>query len=319
MEGERIEVKKFLISLFFTLTVVSITTNQASAERDIIIATGTVGGSYYPMGTVIAKIWSENIEGTRAKAIKTAGTVENIQLMKENKADVAFLDGLYYYAYIGKGIYEGNPHQFIRAIVPLYPEPIFLLSNKDSGINGLADFRKHRVSIGKVGSGTEVTARELLEAAGLDPGHDIIPFNLGVAETATAFAENKIDAAIVAGSVDMAGIKETAAINSVEFLSVPKDIVETIIGKTPYWVPCIIPAGTYTGQGKDIETYASWNVLAVHVDLPADTVFEMVRVLYEKKEMLVNVRPVMESMRPENLKYILIPFHPGAERFYNGF
>ena len=311
--------RKFMLLLLYTLLLASTTTNTALAEMDITIATGTVGVSYYPLGTAIAKIWGENIDGIRAKAIKTAGTAQNIQLMKENKADVAFLDGLYYYAYNGKGIYEGNPHEFIKALVPLYPEPIYLLTAKGSGIRNLTDLRKQRVSVGDIGSGTEITARELLEAAGLDPVNDIIPFNLGVSETAKAFAEHRIDAAIVAGSTGMAGIKEATAIDAVEFLSIPENIRKIVMEETPYWVPCVIPAGTYRGQNKDIETYASWNVLAVHVNFPEDTVFEMVKILYEKKEMLVNVRRAMESMTPENLKHILIPFHPGAERFYNEF
>lgn len=79
-----------MLLLLYTLLLASTTTNTALAEMDITIATGTVGGSYYPLGTAIAKIWGENIDGIRAKAIKTAGTAQNIQLMKENKADVAF-------------------------------------------------------------------------------------------------------------------------------------------------------------------------------------------------------------------------------------
>jgi len=297
--------------------ILSMTAGVASAVTFVNIATGSTGGSYYPLGAAMAKIWNDNIDGIKASAQSTGGTVHNIQLMGSGEADAAFMDGLYYYAYLGKGKYEGNPQEYIRALVPLYPEPIQLMIAKGSGIKSLADFMGKRVSIGAVASGTEVTARQLLKAAGIDPDNDIQAENLGVGDTAKAFSDNRIDAAIMVGSIGMAGVVEATTLGVVEFIDVPDEIRDKVIEETPYWVPFTIPANTYKGQKKDVKTYASWNIVAVHKDLDPELVYQMTRQLYEHKEDLLAVRARMNTMTEENTRYILIPIHEGAQKYYD--
>lgn len=310
--------KRTLKIMVCVAAVIFMMVGVASAVTFVNIATGSTGGSYYPLGATMAKIWNDNIEGIKASAQSTGGTVNNIQLMGSGEADVAFMDGLYYYAYLGKGKYEGNPQKYIRAMVPLYPEPIQLMVAKGSGIKSLADFKGKRVSIGAVASGTEVTARQLLKAAGIDPDKDIKAENLGVGDTAKAFGDNRIDAAVMVGSLGMAGVVEVTTLGLVEFIDVPDNIRDKVIKETPYWVPFTIPANTYKGQEKDVKTYASWNILAVHKDLDPDLVYQMTKQLYAHKEDLLAVRAKMSTMNEENTKYILVPLHEGAKRYYDG-
>jgi TRAP transporter TAXI family solute receptor len=297
--------------------ILSMAAGVASAVTFVNIATGSTGGSYYPLGAAMAKIWNDNIDGIKASAQSTGGTVNNIQLMGSGEADAAFMDGLYYYAYLGKGKYEGNPQEYIRALVPLYPEPIQLMVAKGSDIKSLADFKGKRVSIGAVASGTEVTARQLLKAVGIDPDNDIQAENLGVGDTAKAFSDNRIDAAIMVGSIGMAGVVEATTLGVVEFIDVPDEIRDKVIEETPYWVPFTIPANTYKGQEKDVKTYASWNIVAVHKDLDPDLVYQMTKQLFDHKEDLLAVRAKMTTMSEENTKYILIPMHEGAQKYYD--
>ena len=61
---------------------------------------------------------------------------------------------------------------------------------------------------------------------------------------------------------------------------------------------------------------ASWNVLITNDKLDEETAYRMTKALYEKKEDILNVSSRLSSMAPENLKFITIPLHPGAERYY---
>jgi len=309
--------KRTLGIMVSVAVILSMAAGVASAVTFVNIATGSTGGSYYPLGAAMAKIWNDNIDGIKASAQSTGGTVNNIQLMGSGEADAAFMDGLYYYAYLGKGKYEGNPQEYIRALIPLYPEPIQLMIAKGSDIKSLADFKGKRVSIGAVASGTEVTARQLLKAAGIDPDNDIQAENLGVGDTAKAFSDNRIDAAIMVGSIGMAGVVEATTLGVVEFIDVPDEIRDKVIEETPYWVPFTIPANTYKGQEKNVKTYASWNIVAVHKDLDPDLVYQMTKQLFNHKEDLLAVRANMTTMSEENIKYILIPMHEGAQKYYD--
>lgn len=61
---------------------------------------------------------------------------------------------------------------------------------------------------------------------------------------------------------------------------------------------------------------ASWNILVTTDKLDEETAYQMTKALYEKKQDILNVSSRLSSMDPENLKYIQIPLHPGAARYY---
>lgn len=288
----------------------------AGAATFINIGTGTTGGTYYPVGAAMAKVWNSSIKDMRANAQSTGGTAQNLSLLGKGETEVIFADGLYYFAYEGKSSFAGKPMKNLRGMVPLYAEPIHFLVAKKSGIKTIADLKGKRVSVGAVGSGTEVTVRTLLETAGLNPDKDIKAENLGLSDTASAFADGNIDAALTVGAVGIAGVVEITTMDTAEFRELPDSLIKDLVKELPYYLPFDIPAGTYKGQGTPVKTVASWNVLVVTDKLGEQLAYEMTKALFAKKQDILNVSARMVSMSPENLKYMQIPLHPGALRYY---
>src|SRR5687768_6216367 len=74
------------------------------------IATGGTGGVYYPYGGGIAKVLNEHLPGVRATAEVTAASVDNLKLIRDARADLAFTladtlaDGV-----AGRGAFAGRP------------------------------------------------------------------------------------------------------------------------------------------------------------------------------------------------------------------
>lgn len=252
----------------------------------------------------------------KANAQSTGGTAQNIQLIAKGEAEVGFADGLYYFAYIGKGMFEGKPQKNLRALMPLYAEPIHFLVPKGSAIKTVADLKGKRVSTGAVGSGTEATAKTLLRLAGLDPDKDLRCEPLGLSDTASAMADKHIDAALTVGAVGIAGVVEMSTLGIVEFVDIPNDLIGKVAKELPYMNPFTIPANTYKGQPKDVKTFGSWNVLIVTDTIKEDLAYQMTKSLYDNKKELVTVSPRMESMNAQNITFIQIPLHPGAAKYY---
>jgi len=155
-----------------------------------------------------------------------------------------------------------------------------------------------------------------LNLAGIDPDKDIKAENLGVGDTGRAFADRLIDAAIMMGALGQAGVVEATTLGVAYLIDIPDEVIKKAVSQYPYWFPFTIPAGTYKGQEEPIKTYAGPNIIAVHEKLPEDLVYQMTKALFEHKEDLVAVTPQMEHMVPENVEQIVIPLHPGAERYY---
>lgn len=98
---------------------------QAKAdEKNLIIATATTGGTYYPVGVAIGTLISIKLakeHGITATAINSAGSGENVQMLKNNEADFGILQALFgLNAYRGEGPYEGNPVKDFRAVTMLW-------------------------------------------------------------------------------------------------------------------------------------------------------------------------------------------------------
>lgn len=298
-------------------TIATDNTNAGKGEKVYLtLATGTTGGSYYPIGAAMAKIWTDSIANMNANVQSTGGTNQNIELMASKDSEAGFTDTKYVLAYNGKGNWEGKPQTWLRGLVPLYPEPTNIVIAKGSNIKTLADLKGKRVSIGAVGSGTESTSRELFQVLGMDADKDIKAFMLGTGDTAKAFQDKQIDAAILVGSLGMSAVVEITALDLIEFLQVPDDIFDKIYEANNTWIKFTIPANTYQNQKEDVNTYAAFNIISVHESISEDLAYQMTKTLFEHKADLVAVRPTMESMTLETVEKIAIPLHPGALKYY---
>lgn len=282
--------KLSLILALLTISVFSF--SQAHAAQFVNIATGPTGGTYYPVGAAMAKIWTDNIKDVKANAQSTGGTFNNISLLGSGEAEACFADGLYYDAFNGKGRFEGKPQSFMRGVVVLYPEVIHIVVGKDSGINTFADIRGKRVSFGSVGGSVTVTSENLFRAAGMDPEKDLKVEYLGHADSIAAFADKRIDAAVTMGAIGISSVVEPTTIGTVKIISIPKHVIDAMCAKTPYFSPAVIKAGTYKGQGEDITTFSSPNIIAVHEKLDDGLVYEMTKQLLTHKSDLEAVPPL---------------------------
>jgi len=304
-----------VLSLILAFTIFISADSVAASKMFITIGTGSMGGSYYPVGACMAKIINENVEGVNASVQSTGGTVANLQLMKSGEAQMATVDLNAHDAYWGTGKYKEERMPWIRALTPLYPECIHLMVAKDSEIKSVYDFKGKRISVGAVASGTEVSSKQLLAALGIT-FDDIKPRRLGISETTQAFKDRQIDAAIMAGSLGMSGVIEAFSLGLVRLIPMPDEVLAKLQAKYPYWVPLVVPAGYYLGQTEEVKQYGDWNFTIIHEDVPEDIVYNIVKALFENREELILTKEKMSNMKLENISNMSIPLHPGAKRYY---
>ena len=158
----------------------------APGSQFLSIATGGTGGVYYPYGGGIAKVLNESLPNVRATAEVTAASVDNLKLIRDGRADIAFtLADTLADAVAGRGAFDGRPVP-AASLAVLYSNYTQIVTLASSGIARIADMKGRAVSTGSPGSGTEVIALRVLRAAGLDPDRDLRRQGLGVSESADA-------------------------------------------------------------------------------------------------------------------------------------
>ena len=94
-----------------TLAVFGVASSlQVHAAGDYLLATASTGGTYYPVGVALSTLVKVKLQPTQKinmSAINSAGSGENIKLLRENEAQFAILQGLYgSYAWNGTGPLE---------------------------------------------------------------------------------------------------------------------------------------------------------------------------------------------------------------------
>ena len=296
------------------------TSGGASGTRRLSVATGGTGGVYYPYGGAIAKVVSENLPGTEATAEVTAASVDNLKFVRDGKADIAFtLADTLADATNGSGAFTGQPVP-ARALAVLYDNYTHVVTLASSGITTLADLKGKTVSTGAPGSGSEVIAFRLIEAAGLNRDTDLRRQALGVSQSVDALKDGKLHAFFWSGGLPTAAVLDLGHTAGITMRMLPSEAYIASLKRTygdQLYSLLTVPKATYPGLTEDVPVVGVANVLVVNASMPESLAFDITRLLFDKKSDL-------EAIHPEARKLTLAtatrgspaPFHPGAIRYY---
>jgi uncharacterized protein len=305
---------------FIGLIFASLVAATAQAQN-ISIATGGTGGVYYPLGGGMAAILSKYVQGMQATAEVTGGSVANLQLIGTGKPYLAMtmvdagLD-----AYKGQDKFTGKPVA-VRTLMVMYPNRMHVVTIEGSGITKMSDLKGKRVSTGSGGSATEVMAFRVIEAAGLDKDKDMRRERLGVAESANALKDRKIDAFFWVGGLPTAAVSDLASSPGVKIKMIDHaDLVAKMNQKYGnLYVQDRIPKETYRGMERDNPQATVMNLLVANQSMDEKTAYNIVKTVFEHRDELIRVHKEAENFKLENQKTAAaggIPWHPGALRYY---
>ena len=288
------------------------------ADGSLSIATGGTGGVYYPYGGGIANVLSQHLQGVTASVQETNASVDNVLLIQNGGADVAFVLGdTVADAVAGKAQFEGNPVD-VCTLGRLYDNYTQTVTTAGTGIRTIADLRGKRVSVGSPGSGTEVLALRILEAAGINPDTDIQRSQLGVGETAQGLRDGTIDAGFWSGGLPTGALIDLASTGQMVLIPTGEYTAALAQKYGTYYVTAEIPAGTYQGQNEPSPQVVVPNVLLVRPDMPQQLQQDITRVIFENEQQLATVHPAANELDPATAGDVAFaPVCPGAKAFFD--
>jgi TRAP transporter TAXI family solute receptor len=288
--------------------------------RFLSIATGGTGGVYYPYGGGLAKILNENLPQVRATAEVTAASVDNLKLVRDGRADIAFvLADTLTDAVAGRGAFDGRPVP-AASLAVLYSNYTHIVTTASSGIRSVGDLRGKTISTGSPGSGTEVIAVRVLKAAGLDPDRDVTRQGLGASESAGALKDGKVAAFFFSGGIPTVAVQDLAHSQGMTLRLLSSGDLLPLLNHEfgDLYFPLEIPANAYRGVDQPVPVVGVANVLVVNRSMPDDLAFDITRILFEKKAELVRIHPEAGHLAIGSAQQgSPAPYHPGALRFYS--
>ena len=308
-----------LSSWLASAIVVSACGGQGSDSQFISIATGGTGGVYYPYGGGLAKVLNESLPNIRATAEVTAASVDNLKLIRDGKADIAFaLADTVADATHGKGAFERSPVP-VASLAVLYSNYTHLVTLTQSGISSVADLKGRTISTGSPGSGTEVIAFRVLRAAGLNPDADVRRQGLGASESAAALKDGKVDAFFWSGGLPTAAVQDLSHSSGITIRMIPTGELVPALQREhgPLYFLLEVPATAYPGLTQPVPVVGVANVLVVSRTMDEQLAYDITRVLFEKQHELAAIHPEARSLSIQTaMTGSPAEFHPGALRYY---
>jgi len=307
-----------LITIVALLTFATFGSVSAAPQIRLSIATGPPGSPDLQIGSALARLISRNIPNVQATAEVTEGHPQNIRLIETKRADLAFTGAvLAADAFLGEGELKDNPIP-VRALTPVIDLFIHLVTIEGIGITTIEDMRGRRVAVGPSGSPLERNALRVLKAGGIDE-RDIRKEGLGLAESAAALRDKRIEAFFTFGPLPIPAVLDLATTPGIRIKLIPLDAVLPPLQKEygKRYIKVTIRKEFYPGLMADVPTVGPPYQLLAYRDFNADLAYHVTKLIYEKRHELVQeYRPAQYITLIGIASRAPIPFHPGAIRYF---
>ncbi len=309
---------------------------QAQEMKFFRIGTGGAGGTYFPIGGLIANAISNppgsgktceeggscGVPGLIAIAQSTNASAHNVTAINAGQMEAGLTGAAtLFFAYHGTGKFEGRAKPKLRIIAKLYPEDMHLVLKKGMKLNGLGGLKGKRVGIAQAGSGTQIAVEMILGQYGVNRDN-IDEAELNNSQSAERIADGHLDAYFYVAGTPVAAMIQLDNTKGMDLYSFSDAEVAAAHKILPYYGQSKIPAGTYAGINYDVNTIAVNGILVTSIDQDEQLIYDITKALWNKttRKLLDNGhakgKVIREETALDGLKGLDVPLHPGAARYY---
>ena len=297
-------------------------TPALAQQKFITIGTGGVTGVYYAAGGAICRLVNKERakHNLRCSVESTGGSVFNVNTIKAGELDLGFAQSdVQYNAVKGVGQFkDSGADANLRAVFSVHPEPFTVVARKEANIKTFDDFKGKRFNVGNPGSGTRASMEELLAAKGWKLSDFSLASELKADEHGPALCDGKIDGFFYAVGHPSANIQDPTTSCGAQLVPLTGPAVDKIVADKPYYAKATIPAGLYPNNPQATETYGVLATVVASSKTPADSVYAVVKAVFDNFDEFKKLHPALAHLKPENMVKdgLSAPLHEGAARYY---
>ena len=296
------------------------------------IATGSTGGTSFPIGELIAEIVSHppglgrcetrgvcGPSGLIVSARSSDGAIANLLAVNAGSVDSGLAqNNVVADAIAGRGAFRTIGRQtHLRVIASLFPETVQLAVATNPISPRLAISAANGCVLGADGSGTGVVAREVLSAYGVSE-HSVKVRRDATDHDADLIQRGQIDAFFFVGGSPAPLIDDLLASGKARLVPIDGRGRRALLKRVPSLFADTIPAGVYPGTGA-LQTVSGRALWVVKDSAAPEIVYGLVRALFNPANRpLLDDGPASASRvrLEDSTNGITAPLHSGALRFY---
>jgi TRAP transporter TAXI family solute receptor len=314
--------KKLAVTLAFAVGAAFAAPAAMGQQKYVTIGTGGVTGVYYAAGGAICRLVNKDRakHGIRCSVESTGGSVFNINTIKAGELDLGVAQSdVQYNAAKGMGQYkDGGAYGDLRAVMSLHPEPFTVLTRKEANAKSFTDMKGKKFNVGNPGSGTRASLEELLVAMNWKLTDFALASELKADEHGPALCDGKIDGFFYGVGHPSANIQDPTTSCGAKLVPITGAAVDKLVADKPYYAKATIPGGLYPGNPDATQTYGVLATLVSSSKVPADSVYAVVKAVFDNFEEFKKLHPALANLKPEDMvkNGLSAPLHEGAARYY---
>ena len=298
------------------------TDGDKPARGNVIMTFGTAdtGGSMYPAGAAVSQVWTNNVQGVKCNTQTSTGSFQNCQDVSTGEVDVAVATSdVVLNAYNGTGKFADiGKLDNLRVIGAVYTSVLSGVALKSSGLTYRHDLLGKRVAVGPAASATENATLAAFAAMDITKDNTSLE-NLGLGDGADSVGDGILDAAFGFAGLPIGGQLNLAATKEIQVLDMTQEEIDKVLAGNAAYIQTKIPAGTYTGQDNDANTFGVKCLIIVTADMDADLVYDLCKAMNEHTEELAAGNALLKDMTDPSFlcTQMPIPLHDGAQKYYS--
>ncbi len=188
--------------------------------KRVTLATGPAQSAYEEFGKRYAK--ALKLDGITVELIPTEGSAANLQLLREGKVDLGFVQG-------GTSDYTDVDKGNLESLGSLFLEPLWLFYREDAArkitttavLTGLTQLQGMKINTGTPGSGVPSLVNKLLESNRVDPA-SLKVSSLEQTPATMAFLAADIDAIVFASAPESLMVQMLLQTPGVKLMNFPQ-------------------------------------------------------------------------------------------------
>ncbi len=295
--------KKYLsvATVLLTVLILAGCGGSSLSRSEYTIATGSKSGVYYPIGETLAAILKVDYPNVELKIIETAGSVENMQMLKDGKVDMALVQNdIAFYASEGEAMFNSGKISNFSGIATLFPEVVQFIVRKETGISSLKDMAGRKIAVGGKNSGTYYNAQQILTLA--EVWENIDQQYIGATEAMKEVQEGRLDGFIFTSGLPNPSIIELAKKVEITIVPIEPELVQKLVSNYSFYYPSTIAPNQYPGQTDEISAVEINAILVSGPTLSENDQYLLTRHLFGKPNELGQSHPRLSKMTRNSLR-----------------
>ena len=307
--------KLFVIPVLILMMFSMFHLGEAQAKSEMIrLASASIGGLWYVYAANFAEMVKKYNPEFQIQVEATGGPAPNIRLIEAGNTEIAFTTNSHaFLAMNGMGWAKGKKYKNMRSMFLLYPSKTSIVVLEKSDVKKFSDIEGKVVSPGPAGSGADGLTRDALKILNIKPSKIV---NVSQADLAQGLRDGLIKVGIFNGGQPFPAIVELEKTHRIRHIEMSTEERRKISSQFPFYMEIDLSNKGYKYMPKDFKTLAIYSFVIARKEVSEDLVYKLMKTMFEHIDEFRKIIKAASDTTLEGIKYINVPLHPGALKFY---